>query len=457
VALRRRRSLSDPAARADIRTLIDVWPRMGDYWIEAFREFHDREAAAARAHASWLFLPWHRLLLIKFETVVRRLSRNDGFALPYWDIYREARLPREFWSSPFFGRGATVDVARMGSTRNTDFQDARLNLFAGQFPRDDLRSHSFHLIHGGRAGRPDGKGAIEAGIHDFLHSTVGGRGGAMNDLAQAPIDIAFWLHHCNIDRIWASWHDWSARMARNAAQARARGERIAPGPGTPPSAWLNAALRFPEIEQSGNRFRFSRQLVTYRVADLLNTLQLRRHSYEYPDPPPLEDQPLPSIAPETPKEFVAREQKSVGWSGPKDIRSGSEARVDFAVDPTIMRSFGDEIDRGKALVTLELTGHDLADCFVKVEASAEGLTGKRPVAVLTAIRHGDHSAPIAFTEDLSDALDSLASRSDNARAGRRLTLHFSIAKKWEPHKPATLTLNDATVSFEVDRFRPLPR
>jgi len=42
---------------------------------------------------------------------------------------------------------------------------------------------------------------LEATIHDDVHNAVGG------DLATAasPKDPLFWLHHANIDRLWAGW------------------------------------------------------------------------------------------------------------------------------------------------------------------------------------------------------------------------------------------------------------
>jgi tyrosinase len=45
--------------------------------------------------------------------------------------------------------------------------------------------------------RPD----LEAGVHTRAHDWVGGSMGG----SCSPNDPVFWLHHCNIDRLWAEW------------------------------------------------------------------------------------------------------------------------------------------------------------------------------------------------------------------------------------------------------------
>ena len=55
----------------------------------------------------------------------------------------------------------------------------------------------------------DTKGLLEGGIHDEIHFAVGGAigdvGGAMSDVPTAAFDPIFWVHHSNIDRLWAEW------------------------------------------------------------------------------------------------------------------------------------------------------------------------------------------------------------------------------------------------------------
>ncbi|KAI1177287.1 tyrosinase [Nemania sp. FL0916] len=42
-------------------------------------------------------------------------------------------------------------------------------------------------------------------IHNNIHYWVGGNGGHMSQIPVATFDPTFWLHHCNIDRLFALW------------------------------------------------------------------------------------------------------------------------------------------------------------------------------------------------------------------------------------------------------------
>ncbi|KAL4785045.1 hypothetical protein BJX76DRAFT_367191 [Aspergillus varians] len=44
-------------------------------------------------------------------------------------------------------------------------------------------------------------------IHNNVHWWVGGNGGHMSQIPVATFDPIFWLHHCNIDRIFAIWQE----------------------------------------------------------------------------------------------------------------------------------------------------------------------------------------------------------------------------------------------------------
>ncbi|KEZ46437.1 Tyrosinase [Scedosporium apiospermum] len=44
-------------------------------------------------------------------------------------------------------------------------------------------------------------------VHDDIHGRTGGSGGHMGALDVSAMDPVFWLHHSNVDRIWAMWQD----------------------------------------------------------------------------------------------------------------------------------------------------------------------------------------------------------------------------------------------------------
>ena len=45
------------------------------------------------------------------------------------------------------------------------------------------------------------------GAHDSLHGVIGGDSGVMGSVPTAAMDIMFWLHHCNVDRIYERYLD----------------------------------------------------------------------------------------------------------------------------------------------------------------------------------------------------------------------------------------------------------
>lgn len=68
------------------------------------------------------------------------------------------------------------------------------------------------------------------GMHNSGHTTIGGD---MTDMFVSPGDPIFWLHHANIDRIWALW------QAQDSARQYAVGNPIAPRP-NPMLVWPDA-------------------------------------------------------------------------------------------------------------------------------------------------------------------------------------------------------------------------
>ena len=47
---------------------------------------------------------------------------------------------------------------------------------------------------------------LEGSPHNDGHVVVGAGNGHMGN-GMSPLDPIFWLHHCNIDRLWAQWQD----------------------------------------------------------------------------------------------------------------------------------------------------------------------------------------------------------------------------------------------------------
>jgi tyrosinase len=150
------------------------------------------------------FLPWHRMYVYYFEEIIRDVSGVKEFALPYWN-YSVASpdhgvIPPEFAkkNDPLFGSlyidnrnpgvnsGQAIDKGQPPGTLNTDALAECFYQPSGG-------------VHQGFCMRLDG------GLHGLVHVLVGD-GKNMGSVPWAANDPIFWLHHSNIDRLWASWN-----------------------------------------------------------------------------------------------------------------------------------------------------------------------------------------------------------------------------------------------------------
>lgn len=148
--------------------------------------------ASAAQHGNALFLPWHRLQLLHLERIIAKLTGHETFAMPYWDWQEDRFLPS--WitdsASPLYERNRARGVAEL------DFATARwaTSEYSANLASDDFATFC------GRS--PEGAGMVDAYAHNHIHQLVGG---LMKNPATATADPMFWLHHCNIDRVWATW------------------------------------------------------------------------------------------------------------------------------------------------------------------------------------------------------------------------------------------------------------
>ena len=158
-------------------------------------------------HSTWFFLPWHRAYLHYFEEIVREVSRYRDFAPPYWDWVKNPRMPAAFFDPPLnnptrvgqpkSGRKATLTPDRTFS--NSVFK----TLIGPSVIEKMLNEPNFELFGGANPRHPDGGAgaSIEAAPHNYIHKWVGGD----MSTSGSPYDPIFWLHHCNVDRLWTEW------------------------------------------------------------------------------------------------------------------------------------------------------------------------------------------------------------------------------------------------------------
>jgi tyrosinase len=139
--------------------------------------------AIHQMHGNPRFLPWHRVYLIKMEQLL--MSVDPTVCIPYWKSSEEQAFP-----SWLVGFTPTVNLLGGPHTVNRNI-GAAATLPNAAAVTAALANGTFNAFGG----------AVE-GIHNSGHVWVGG---SMQGFATAPADPVFWMHHAEIDRIWAEW------------------------------------------------------------------------------------------------------------------------------------------------------------------------------------------------------------------------------------------------------------
>jgi len=220
-------------------------------------------------HAGPLFLPWHRQYLLMFEDALREVSGNKELTIPYWDwsseestraVFRDDFMggegdPNEGYAvttGPFRrgewpvtvqpqawgeqlsrwphlvrGRAATPTIFSLPTA--TEVEAALSTPFYDVAPYDT--TSDWHLsFRNNVEGYRDAPGQVSMvcgpdgfmfplplnppTMHNTVHGWVGGLLGVSPDgrpvygtmlLSTSPNDPVFFLHHSNIDRLWAQW------------------------------------------------------------------------------------------------------------------------------------------------------------------------------------------------------------------------------------------------------------
>lgn len=177
-------------------------------------------------HSSFYFLPWHRGYLARFEQIIAAtivaLHGPADWKLPYWNYLDatnpDARSIPQAFLEPYLPDGTTrnplEDVPRYGQKilaanpqlgiADIDLTAMNVTKFTGIFSFGGSATHFSNPDVGVR-------GQLENVPHGSVHILVGGASptdgslGYLSRFETAGLDPLFWLHHCNIDRLWAAW------------------------------------------------------------------------------------------------------------------------------------------------------------------------------------------------------------------------------------------------------------
>lgn len=179
-------------------------------WVR-LASIHGSQGAFNRCpHGNWYFLPWHRAYLLTYERIIRAVTGNQNFALPYWDWTLDRQLPPAFTQQTF--NGQPNPLFEPSRTMSADF--SLPDNMVGPAVVEQIRTEpNFEIFASTRptgqnstdpswVRRRGAKGPMESNPHDRVHGTVGG----IMASGASPLDPIFLLHHCNLDRLWAVWN-----------------------------------------------------------------------------------------------------------------------------------------------------------------------------------------------------------------------------------------------------------
>ena len=216
------------------------------------------------AHHNPAFPPWHRKLLWLFENGLCEASGDPSLALPYWDwtdpestaatfaidflgpggdrsngyAVTEGPFARDVWQlnilpadgglraktpQKYLVRAIGIDTASAYPVRLPTIVDVGRTLERSTYDTtpwgvnsdDSFRNtlEGFVIDPETRLMDPD-----QQTMHNVVHDWVGGvfyaatdsgelipQQGTMEPLDVSPNDPAFFIHHANVDRVWASW------------------------------------------------------------------------------------------------------------------------------------------------------------------------------------------------------------------------------------------------------------
>jgi len=149
------------------------------------------------------FLSWHRRYILRFEQQLQKIDPN--VSLPYWNVVQNVQIPPPLNASAFVSAWGLIrhwNPNYLPTATDVASVNARTNFVSFQ-------------------------SALEA-IHGGVHIAVGGdnplTAGQMAG-PSSPADPLFWLHHANIDRLWAAWQQ--ANAGKNPANLN---ETLRPSP-----------------------------------------------------------------------------------------------------------------------------------------------------------------------------------------------------------------------------------
>ncbi|PVD32161.1 hypothetical protein C0Q70_07590 [Pomacea canaliculata] len=165
---------------------------------------HEGRKVACCVHGSATFPHWHRLYVDQVENAL--LAHGSAVSVPYWDWTQPIRqLPALINEASYFDSRSQTEESnpffqvKILDTGKVTTRDPQPELFNSDYLLNNV------LLALEQTSFCDFEIQFEI-VHNALHSLVGGRGlYSLSSLDYAAFDPLFFLHHANVDRIWAIW------------------------------------------------------------------------------------------------------------------------------------------------------------------------------------------------------------------------------------------------------------
>ncbi|MEP7108022.1 MAG: tyrosinase family protein [Ferruginibacter sp.] len=207
-------------------------------------------------HQNSGFCPWHRYYILQFEQALQAV--DPTVSLPYWDWTDHTATQTLIFQNNFMGPNGGPGGAGGGNIQSgyfafnapvalpvwwpaglagwrvkTQLQQGHggtVQRGFGAFAALEIQANVQTCLNKNNYENPSGfrqyleSGAAGLNMHNGMHSWVGGN---MGDNASSANDVIFFLHHCNIDRLWAMWQiDSHQGMAFYPAAGRPEGHNL---------------------------------------------------------------------------------------------------------------------------------------------------------------------------------------------------------------------------------------
>lgn len=178
------------------------------------------------AHRGPGFLPWHREFLQQFENALQ--SIDPSVTIPYWDWAYDPNGDKIFTDDFMGGDGdpdenyaVTTGPFQAGEWQCVEWNGSHMQpmpspdlerAFGVQSPMPTFAqcvsvmqaASVYDTSPWNDRPRATFRLLLETVLHNRVHMYVGGH---MGDTLISPNDPVFWLHHANVDRLWARWQE----------------------------------------------------------------------------------------------------------------------------------------------------------------------------------------------------------------------------------------------------------